>query len=215
LFVNAAAAIIEPAPDEARTQRQLAMLQELAEIGMRLARGLESEAFAPAEEPRPPSRFGGGDLGLIFSRIARAVRQTLALEARLAGEIETARVEHVRAATDARRRQVRGYVVEAIEADAVEHGKTGLDVEWLLGDLDERLDDGDYDAALEAAPIGDLVARICADLGVTPDWSLWEDEAWAIAYEKSRPPDNQPAAEHWPSPPGANPDTGQPPPDSS
>jgi hypothetical protein len=213
LFVNATAAIIEPQPDEARTQRQLAMLQELAEIGMRLARALEAEALAPAEEPKPPSRFGGGDLGLIFSRIARAVRQTLALETRLAGEVETARVEHARATTDARRRQVRGYVVEAIEVDAVEHGKTDLDVEWLLGDLNERLDDGAYDADFADAPIGDLVARICADLGVTPDWSLWEDQAWAIEYEKSRPPDNHP--ERRPVPPGANPDPSEPPPDSS
>ncbi|MGZ6039172.1 MAG: hypothetical protein ACXWKR_10910, partial [Phenylobacterium sp.] len=29
-------------------------------------------------------------------------------------------------------------------------------------------------------PLGELVARICRDLGVTPDWSRFRDEDWAI-----------------------------------
>ena len=28
-------------------------------------------------------------------------------------------------------------------------------------------------------PYGELAARICRDLGLNPDWSLWEDEPWA------------------------------------
>jgi hypothetical protein len=64
-----------------------------------------------------------------------------------------------------------------------------------------------------------LVARICADLGVTPDWSLWEGEGWAIEYEKSLPPfGGNIGADRWrhlevadPPPPDADgpaPDTG-------
>jgi len=204
LFVNAAAAIIAPAPDEARTERQLAMLQELAEIGMRLARALEAEALAPAEEPRPPSPFGGGDLGLMFTRIARAVRQTVALENRVAADRGTAQAQHAaqlaseaRTQLSRRKDKLRRIVEQAIEAEA--HGS---EAEHLLIDLDERLDDTDDDADFADAPVGEQVARLCADLGVTLDWSLWEDQDWAIAYATSRPASHDPSA-------------GVPPPDSS
>ena len=191
-----APAFIEPAPDaaEARTARQLATLQELAEIGMQIARAVRDAALARAEAaddaPKPPpSRFGGGDLGLVYARVARAVRQTLALETRLAEGLETAKVERrrahvaaVRAEYEERQHEVRDYVAEAIEAEAVEKHTPEREIERLLDDLDERLDAGDYDDALADAPIGELVARICADLGVIPDWSLWDEHAWALEH---------------------------------
>ncbi len=79
----------EPAAE--RTARHLAMLRELAEIGMALARALGQQALAalappaaetpePAPAPTPPSRI---DPGLAFARIARVVRQIIALEARI------------------------------------------------------------------------------------------------------------------------------------
>ena len=180
------------------------MLQELAEIGMRLARALEAEALAPAEEPRPPSPFGGGDLGLMFTRIARAVRQTVALENRVAADRGTAQAQHAaqlaseaRTQLSRRKDKLRRIVEQAIEAEA--HGS---EAEHLLIDLDERLDDTDDDADFADAPVGEQVARLCADLGVTPDWSLWEDQDWAIAYATSRPASHDPSA-------------GVPPPDSS
>jgi hypothetical protein len=239
LFVDDVSAFIEPEPDDpegraaARTQRQLAMLQELAEIGMQMARAVRDEALARAEAaddeedaPKPPSRFGGGDLSLVYSRIARAVRQTLALETRIADGIEKARFEQrrahvaaVRSAFQERQDEIRDHVAEAIEAEAAEKGTSEREIERLLDDLDERLEVGDYDEILPDLPIGDLVARICEDLGVTPDWSLWEDQAWAIEYEKSLPPYNDIGAERWryleaadPPPP---PDAQGPAPDSS
>jgi hypothetical protein len=228
--VDDASAFIAPEPDdpEGRTQRQLAMLHELAEIGMQIARAVRDEALARAEladadAPRPPSRFGGGDLGLVYGRIAKAVRQTLALETRLADGVEQARVERrrahvaaVRAEYDERQQEIRDYVAEAIEAEAVERQTPEREIERLLDDLDERLDAGDYDDALADAPIGDLVERICADLGVIPDWSLWDDHAWAIAHLKARDPGDI-GADRWrhletadPPPPDAHapPDSG-------
>ncbi len=230
-----------PAPDgpeglaeacaaEARTARHLAMLQELAEIGMQMARAVRDEALARAEAvdedaPGPPSRFGNGDLGLIYSRIARAVRQTLALETRVAEGIEKARFERqrahvasVRAAFQDRQNEIRDYVAEAIEAEAAERKSSDREVERLLDDLDERLEDGVYDDALADAPIGDLVARICDDLGVIPDWALWDDHAWAIEHLRSRDPGDI-GADRWrhlETPPAAAgpPDAHGPPPDS-
>jgi hypothetical protein len=37
-------------------------------------------------------------------------------------------------------------------------------------------------------PIGASVARLCAELGLTPDWSLWEDEDWAIEEAETDAP---------------------------
>ena len=239
LFMTDPSAILEPAPDDpedraetpvcsAETLRaqQLAMLQELAEIGMQMARAVRDEALAPVEPadedaPKPPSRFGSGDLGLVYSRIARAVRQTLALQIRIAEFIEKVRLEReqrrvaaIRTAADARQQEIRDYVAEAIEAEAAERNTPEREVERLLDDLDERLDDGDYD---DSASIGDLVARICADLGVTPDWSLWEDQAWAIEHLKATTAGDI-GADRWrhlEAPPGAAEPPDGPPPDSS
>jgi hypothetical protein len=234
-------AILEPAPDDledrveapvcsAETLRaqQLAMLQELAEIGMQMARAVRDEALAPAEPadedaPRPASRFGNGDLGLVYSRIARAVRQTLALQMRVAEDIEKVRVQGeqrrvaaIRQAMEERQTEIRDYVAEAIEAEAVELKKPEREIERLLDDLDERLEAGDYDDALDDAPIGELVARICADLGVIPDWDLWDDHDWAAEHLKAQSLSDI-GAERWrhleASPDGTPPDTTGPPPD--
>ena len=190
---------------EERTERHLRLLQELAEIGMEMARAVRGQAVAQAAErdANPAAPFAGGDLGLVFSRIARAVRQTLALEARLAEERLKARAEHAtqlaehaarlageaRAKTVRRRNDVRYYVAEAIEAETPED-----DVEDLLEELDERLDDVDAAGEFDDRPIGELVASICRDLGITPDWSLWEDEDWAIEEARTRPPGSPYAA---------------------
>jgi hypothetical protein len=207
-----------------RTERHLRMLEELAEIGMDLARAVRRQALEQAaDEPAgaadradPIERIGGGDLGLIFSRIARAVRQTVALEARIEEERrareQRAEAEQAQRAAvieqDRKRRrktQVKRAVEQVIEAEA-----DGGEVEDLLAYLDERLEDDDVDADLAERPIGESVARICRDLGIPLDWSRWEDEAWAheergtieegraIAEAGTKPP-GSPFAARWPA----------------
>jgi hypothetical protein len=196
---------------------RLAMLHELAQIGMRLARGVEREAEAP--------EAAAGDLALKFARIARAVRQTLALEARIEGELaararedaaqRAARLEReTRARLAGRKTAIRCAVEQAIEAEADDH-----EFEALFDHLEERLQDREDTDFLDR-PVGELVARICRDLGVTANWSLWEDEDWAIAEGVTarpagpgvpeptvlhtaaagpppRPPDNPPPRPYW------------------
>jgi hypothetical protein len=170
---------ITPAPADARTERHLRMLQELAEIGMDLARGVRAQALDPAAEA------AGGDFGLVFSRIARAVRQTLALETRIAQE-QAARDEQ-RLAEETRRnrdavlrrgRARKNTVHEAVE-QAVMAEAEGDELENLLSELDECLEDED-ELDFADRPIGEQVARICRGLDIEPDWSLWKDEDWAI-----------------------------------
>ncbi len=197
------------AQPEGRAERQLRLLRELAEIGMDIARAVRAEALAredaAVEGAAAParSRFAGADLGLVYSRVARAVRQTLALETRVSDEIETVRVERERRRQTAseiarhdRQIDIRGFVAEAIEAEGDSSDWSETKVERLLNDLDERLEDGDYDDTLADAPIADLVARICFDLGLTPDWRIWNDQDWAIQYLKDHTPTDI-GAERW------------------
>ena len=166
----------------ARTGRHLGMLAELAEIGMRLAREVERRALA--EEPRRDAlpdraRLNSAEMdwGLVFARIARAVRQTVALEARLAGEAQAqaATVPASQAAAGRKRsrrikERVRVLAEEAIGAEA-----DGHEVENMRLDLAERLDDPDIEAELGRRPIGVIFAAICRDLGITPDLSGFTD----------------------------------------
>src|SRR5260370_42617700 len=76
-----------------RTERHLRMLEELAEIGMDLARAVRRQALEQeaAEPAGAADRAGttervGGDLALIFSRIARAVRHTVVLQSMIQGK---------------------------------------------------------------------------------------------------------------------------------
>jgi hypothetical protein len=172
---------------ELRAARRLAVLGELAEIGLALARSLGRQvADAAAAEPAGRPRPSGGDPALAFSRIARAVRLTLALEARFDQDGQAAEAERAARRADDERarldRRIGGLILKdearaiaraAIEAEAGERGGE-IDVERLLADLDERLEDeADWDCD---RPIGEMVARICRDLGVAFDADAWVDE---------------------------------------
>ena len=119
----------------------------------------------------------GADLA--FARVSRAVRQTIALDARL----DEGRRKRVVADANLRayrqRERVRRFVTRAIEADADDS-----DVEDLIDDLHERLDD--YEPLFTDRPVPEIILRICKDLGVTPDPSLLDDEDWGL------PPDPHP-----------------------
>ena len=168
-----------------RAERHMRMLAELAEIGMDLAREVRRQALD--QSGAAPS---AADLALTFSRIARAVRQTVALESKLADETRSGSAG--RPALDVsdrwrsarRKRQVRTIVGEIIEAEC----DTDFQADRLFKERDERLGDGDEEADFADCSIGELVARICRDLDVTPDWSLFEDEDWAIDEARTRPP---------------------------
>ena len=165
---------------DARIERHLRGLAELGEIGMELARLVRRQAVEQAAAN--PDGAVDENIGLVFTRIARAVRQTFALEARLAedrrkAEAETAarRVAETRLRVGRRKAKVSAIVERVLDAEG-DHG----DAENLFYDLGERLETDYDDADFADRPIGELVARICRDLGVIPDWSLWQDEDWAI-----------------------------------
>jgi hypothetical protein len=176
----------EIAESAARDRR---MLEELAGIGLDIARSLRTIAEAQAVQAvaQPGEAPAGIDPGLGFSRISRAVRLTLALKAQLMEgaperdrkEREEVQERKIAAARKHRRKIEVARAVEMVIADDAEQGEGG-NPEQLRADLRERLDEADIDDDLGKLPISEIVERICRDLRIEPDWKLWREEAWFI-----------------------------------
>lgn len=156
--------------------RHGALLAELAEIGMAMARGLREE-METAEAPEAKARAMTS-----FTKIARTVRQCVALEARLDGDATRAAVEaQAHEDRDLQRRirrrkaRVTHWVQRAICNDAREDDDEDLIAE-RMEDLRERLDENLLDADFADRPLGEVLAMLCADLGLDPDRVLGEHD---------------------------------------
>jgi hypothetical protein len=66
-------------------------------------------------------------------------------------------------------------------------------VERLVCEAGERLEDDRIYHDLARRPLGEIVALICKDLGLEPDWDGLAGEYWAAA-EIARPPPGSPYA---------------------
>ena len=151
-------------------ERHGRILGELAEFGHDLAKKLHRQAMA-AETPAETA-----ELARAFHGVARSVRQTLALEAKLARDAARQDREDqvvaerqareaqqaARAAIDARRRRI-GAAIEPIVYAEVEDED---EAEQLFDEVFERIDDearaGDF---LEQA-VDEQIAHLCQDFGL-------------------------------------------------
>ena len=186
-----------------RAERRLRLLEELAEIGMELARALrprppeDRAADEAASGEAAPEKGGGTGRGKgrepadAFGPLSRAIRLTLVLEARTDAELRdlkagVARVrdeeqdraaerDRVAAAKDreARIERIRELVLSVADAE-IEDDRA---FDSLYDDLDERLEE--HEADIEAGrPLRETVERLCKDLALSPDWSRWGGEGW-------------------------------------
>jgi hypothetical protein len=147
--------------------RQLELLGELAEIGLDIARAIERQV--KRNEPEP-SIAELQVAATAYARVARAVRQTILLQTRLLAD-------HAAAAAKAGdlRRRVTDIVRQAIED---EH-EDAEQVERLAVEAAEGLEQDRYGDVL-GRPIADIVADICRDLGLHPDWRGLDREIKAV-----------------------------------
>lgn len=202
----------------ARAEQRRARLERLSEIGMALAEQVGAHAAAAMAAVNEEA---GGDPARAFATVSRAVRMTLALEARFddqimamrrgqlpaprgyrsmpadkAGEAEAAHM--VARQPDPRRDRADKAVREAIhlEVETITHAREKIDA------LNERLFDSEaYDVLLDM-PVRETVAAICADLGLNPDWDLWSDEVGFVAPPGRRRVDwTTLVAQSWPPKP--------------
>lgn len=170
--------------------RHLAMLDRLAEAGLQIAIALEAEAKSAASAPadRPVDLEA---VALSYSRVARAVRMSLLLHAHLVqgGEVRaqaqaktTAErpppqpVDPEWAREEVARDRVARIVRRVIQAEHDDEER----VERLADEAVERLEDLDCYGAVTARPMSEMVADICHDLGLSPDWTRLAIEAWAV-----------------------------------
>ena len=155
-----------------------------------------------------------GDLGLIYSRIAKALRQALALHAKF--EDDSYKTQQERAAEAAARRAAEAQRDAAREAGDRNHKKRlaeravkiAMDAELaddaekfdrsaMSRELFERLQDFDDYSDFGRKPVSEIAEGICKVLGLKFDPALWEDEPWAIAEAHAKEA-AKPAPAEWP-----------------
>jgi hypothetical protein len=199
--------ISEAAPEapavDAWSERKLAILSELAEAGLEIALALKGRIIETTTlEPDPASAVEYADLTRAFDRASRAVRLSIALRDKLLKDAAASKPgrDPAQEPRGQRAERVRRIVRRVVKAEF----KTGPLCEALDRHVSERLYDVDITGDLSNRSIGELVARICADLGLMPRWRDFAEEAWAQAEIAGRPPGSPYAA--WPDLPPEEPD---------
>ncbi len=147
------------------------------------------------------------DVADAFARISKAIRFTIGLRLRTQKELSAliadeplAREERRKAAaerSEARveaKRKAQVDKVGRLVMEAADRQREYIhDIEIydeLEKALDERLEDDEAYADLDNVPIEQVVRRICKDLCIEPDWSLWDGDRWRKA-PFTRPPHSQ------------------------
>ena len=212
----------DPEIRQANHAWRMRMLETATERGIDLLDEVRDRARAGSEED---------DLGLTYSRISKAIRQSVMLHARFEDDFnktaeqkaaEAAAKAAAEQAAEARRaaapkaRQkhlVRKAVTRALDLaieDAEAETTEPLDFSHNYVELRERLEDYDEYSDFGRLPVGAVVENICRVMGLEFDPALWEYEPWAVA-EIAEKPEGSPYAE-WqpPAPETANDDDADP-----
>jgi hypothetical protein len=189
-------------PTGERFRRHAEVLEELAELGMVMARMLRGQV---SEALKHQERVDAAAVSTAFGRVSRSVRQSLALEDKLA-EHHATRGERIRRAlreadgfpgalldpapppaaaevseewlVPTRKAAVGHAVADILRADRETREAPEQDDERLLSDIYERLDAFE-DLDFKTRTVGEIAGMICDDLKVMVDWPHWRASAWA------------------------------------
>jgi hypothetical protein len=161
-------------------ERQLAVLGRLAEAGLNLAIEIEQQATTDG-----PAKLSAGEAALAYARVSRAVRLTLALQSKavadlraldeVLGRYRAGDQQRAGMAEEARKARVQRIIERVIGEEVADDDKA----DRLAEEAYERLEHDDIYGDLGRFTPGEIVARVCGDLGLSPDWSRWAAEAWA------------------------------------
>jgi hypothetical protein len=165
--------------------RQLFIVGELVEGGFEIAQAIRRQA---SDETAP--KVVQGDLAAAHACVSKAVRLSLMLQtdmiqnlARMTSVVSNpafsgeANTEAARPRLEAQRKARAHRVVERIaraekpDAEAAER---------LVTEARQRLERGDAFAHVLSLPFSEIIALICKDLGLDPDWPALAEEAWAL-----------------------------------
>ncbi len=206
-----------PNPAIAGTEKRRRKLEELSDIGMEIARSiqvevrLEGQAYglklsraegpAQAQAVRAAVPAKSRDAAAAFARISKAIRLTIALEARteqdlaalIAGEPaarEARRAERARrAAAETKARHDAGVAKarEILREIVGRESESLTEYENLTDALDERLERDEAYAHLEDTALDYVVRTICKDLGIGPNRHVWSGPGVPPRPPLSRP----------------------------
>lgn len=175
-------------------ERHAQRLAELAELGMALARDLQARALAASDDETAQA------LGRAFHTVARTVRQTMALEAKLAREAQRRAGEAAEAAevarrdvparSEKRRAEIREALVRHIWTEA-ENEDIGLELTWAM---DGMLDDLMVTSTFLDRPVEVWIEKIRGEI---------DDLAAQFAAEDAEAAQAAAAPEPEPAPPGS------------
>jgi len=203
----------EPDP-EARAAQRIAAAHWLVEMGLEVAEAVRRRALAQIERDIAEAEAGGAapvedmapkgrrdDPLAAVDRVARMVRLSLALAARLDGD-EPVRRARARdddtaereAQADARRRareadaaaarheisRLEEAAVEVVAQGLVRAGADEAELHERIEEVRERLDEGEWEFDFGERHFGAVVASLFEAIEIAPDWSIWAGEPWAI-----------------------------------
>jgi len=164
--------------------RELQLLDELADYGRDIARAIAQRVQA-SEPDQPVAELQAA--AMAYARVARAVRLTVMLKAKLAGAPagDLAGTDGAEAdeggqgggdAEEVRKLRVERIIERVAKA---RHPDDEDAVDRLVSEAGERLDDDDLYGGVLERPMSELLALICRDLGLELDWTGLAGEAWA------------------------------------
>jgi hypothetical protein len=170
------------------------MLGLLAEAGLEVALAIERRAKAADQD----SDIDLNGLSLAYSRVSRAARVTIVLQSRLIDDLKALEEVAARKRTDAelaedceqytRREGDKARVERIVERIVMAAHDDEAEINRLVIEAGHRLDDEDLYDDILSRPMGEIVALICRDIGLSPDWTRLAEEAWAQAEIASGAP---------------------------
>ena len=167
--------------ERALLDHQMAELSRLARMGMALAEAITQRATS-GQADADPARAA-----MEFSRAARAVRMSFALQSRLIAVFKAKPRPASSAEEDDDDRPLavawgsdwesaaayrKSEVVSVVRRSAEDAALDAETVERLTRETAERLETDDLFADIFARPYAEVIALICQDLGLEPQWPI-------------------------------------------
>ena len=174
---------------------QIAMLRNLSRRAMTMAEDIQLQAADRAAREKEDG-IERTDLSLAFARTARSARQSMMLASKFAaarrkGERDDA-AEQARQAAAARhkrkgeeKQRIERAVEQAIDSDK---RLSETAAETAREDLRERLESPEFYEEFGETPAEILIAKLCLELELEPDWADWAakaaaEKAWIDHWE--------------------------------
>src|ERR1700761_1090738 len=177
--------------------QDIAMLGELAEITMGVARGLGQLAL---DKVAAGDADAAARLGSVITKVGRAVRASVAYRRKIEDQLR----KHVAGEAAAKAEAGRGEVSARQEASAARRNMIENAVMRLIYEQDEdkddelveRLDEYENFTDFTDRPVSEFISDVCKALKLKFRWDRFEHDPWAIEEAKADPPAS-PFAEWW------------------